>query len=131
MKMKLLLAAALLMGSATLASAQINPTTPQRGGVVNQTTVPPVNPANPATNPGTIDQRTPTTTSPTQQGVIGTIDQTPLPQRTTTMQQDASQPLRPTRITPRAGRRPVRQTPVPRSAVEGRTITPETATPRP
>lgn len=74
MKTNLLLAA-LLLGTATAAQAQTTPMGTQHGGVVNQTTVPPINPANSVTNPGTIDQRTPTTTSPTQSGVLGTIDQ--------------------------------------------------------
>ncbi|MCA8832703.1 hypothetical protein [Hymenobacter pini] len=76
MKTFLLLATGLLLGT-TAASAQISPSEPQRGGTLNQTTVQPPNPANPATNPGTIDQRTPTTTNPTQTGVLGTIDQRP------------------------------------------------------
>lgn len=75
MKFSLLAAAALLF-TATAASAQISPSAPQRGGTLNQTTVPPQNPANPVTNPGTLDQRTPTSTNPTQT-VPGTIDQRP------------------------------------------------------
>lgn len=75
MKFSLLAAAALLF-TATAASAQISPSEPQRGGTMNQTTVQPQNPANPATNPGTFDQRTPTSTNPTQT-VPGTIDQRP------------------------------------------------------
>jgi len=76
MKFSLLAAAALLF-TATAASAQISPSEPQRGGSMNQTTVQPQNPANPATNPGTIDQRTPTTTNPTQTSLPGAIDQQP------------------------------------------------------
>ena len=78
------LAAAALLFSATAATAQISPSEPQRGGSMNQTTVSPQNPANPATNPGTIDQRTPTTTNPTQTSMPGTLDQRPatLPART-------------------------------------------------
>lgn len=76
MKNFLFLTAGLLLAG-TAASAQVSPSTPQYGGAVNQTTVTPANPANPATNPGTLDQRTPTTTVPTQTGVPGTIDQRP------------------------------------------------------
>ena len=70
MKTKSLLVAASLILCAATAQAQINPTAPQTGGTMNQTTVPTATP----TNPGTIDQRTPTTTNPTQMGT-GTIDQ--------------------------------------------------------
>ncbi|MBO0357582.1 hypothetical protein J0X19_06460 [Hymenobacter sp. BT186] len=66
----LLVAATLFFGAAATTQAQINPTAPQTGGTMNQTTVP----AAPPVNPGTIDQRTPTTTNPTQMGT-GTIDQ--------------------------------------------------------
>ncbi|TGE07749.1 hypothetical protein [Hymenobacter fodinae] len=85
MNYSLFVAAALLLGTTTATQAQTTPTGTQHGGVVNQTTVPPINPANPVTNPGTIDQRTPTTNSPTQSGVLGTIDQgTTRPQPTVT-----------------------------------------------
>ncbi|WP_022824249.1 hypothetical protein [Hymenobacter norwichensis] len=66
----LFVAATLFFGAAATTQAQINPTAPQTGGTMNQTTVP----AAPPVNPGTIDQRTPTSTSPTQMGT-GTIDQ--------------------------------------------------------
>lgn len=66
----LYVAAALFFGAVATTQAQINPTAPQTGGTMNQTTVP----AAPPSNPGTIDQRTPTSTSPTQMGT-GTIDQ--------------------------------------------------------
>ncbi|MBX0292314.1 hypothetical protein K3G63_17835 [Hymenobacter sp. HSC-4F20] len=131
MKTKLLLAAALLLGSATIASAQTTPTSTQHGGVVNQSTVPPMNPANPTTNPGTLDQRTPTTASPTQQGVIGTIDQTPQPQRPIT-EQEMRQPVPATGTTTGTMRRSARQTTAPRrTTTERRTTTTQSATPRP
>ncbi|SHL82018.1 hypothetical protein [Hymenobacter psychrotolerans] len=63
MKTTLFFAAALV--AATTAQAQLSPTTPQRGGSLNQTTVPPAAPS----NPGTLDQRTPTSTNPTQIGI--------------------------------------------------------------
>jgi hypothetical protein len=66
----LFVAATLFFGAAATTQAQINPTAPQTGGTMNQTTIP----AAPPSNPGTIDQRTPTSTSPTQMGT-GTIDQ--------------------------------------------------------
>ncbi|MBB4602638.1 hypothetical protein HNQ93_003403 [Hymenobacter luteus] len=124
MKTKFFLAAALLMGTATLASAQITPTSPQRAGAVNQSTVPPINPANPTTNPGTLDQRTSTTASPTQQGVIGTIDQSPQPPRPITTEQELRQPARPTRVAPRARR----QTTAPRGTLQQQSTTPITPT---
>ncbi|RSK40992.1 hypothetical protein [Hymenobacter perfusus] len=76
MKNTLFVTAGLLL-AATAASAQISPSQPQRAGSMNQTTVQPQNPANPATNPGTLDQRTPTMSNPTQT-VPGTIDQRPM-----------------------------------------------------
>lgn len=66
----LLVAATLFFGAVATTQAQINPTAPQTGGTLNQTTIPPATPS----NPGTIDQRVPTTTNPTQMGT-GTIDQ--------------------------------------------------------
>lgn len=134
MKTKFLLAAALLMGSATLATAQTTPTSPQYGGTVNQTTVPPINPANPTTNPGTIDQRAPTSTTPTQQGVLGTIDQTPLPQRpATAVERDMRQTTPASPVTPGTMRRSTRQNTAPRSMERrtNRTTTPATTVPRP
>ncbi|MBT9393427.1 hypothetical protein KLP40_09650 [Hymenobacter sp. NST-14] len=76
MKTNFLLAAALLLGTATAASAQTTPTVTPRSGTLNQSTMPLPNPANPTTNPGTIDQRTPTRGNPTQTSV-GTMDRTP------------------------------------------------------
>ncbi|UOG75721.1 hypothetical protein MTX78_03790 [Hymenobacter tibetensis] len=73
----LFVAATLFFGTVATTQAQISPTAPQRGGSMNQTTVP----AAPQTNPGTIDQRTPTTTNPTQMGT-GTIDQRTSPPMT-------------------------------------------------
>ena len=55
MKTTLLSLAALLCLSAA-ARAQTTPTSPQRAGVGNQTTLPPTNPTMP-TNPGTISQQ--------------------------------------------------------------------------
>lgn len=82
------------MGATATAQAQVTPTTPQRGGIMNQTTVPAASP----TNPGTIDQRTPTTTNPTQMSTgsptqIGTstIDQAPIIQRSGTTEQRVDQ----------------------------------------
>ena len=85
----LIIAASLILGATATVQAQVTPTTPQRGGVMNQTTVQAASPS----NPGTIDQRTPTTTNPTQMGTgsptqIGTstIDQQPAIQRPTTVE---------------------------------------------
>ncbi|MFD2787045.1 hypothetical protein [Hymenobacter rubripertinctus] len=76
MKTNFLLAAALLLGSVTVVSAQTTPSSSSHGRTRNQTNVPLPNPANPTTNPGTIDQRTPTRYSPTQTSV-GALDRTP------------------------------------------------------
>lgn len=105
MKLSLLAAAALLF-TATAATAQISPSEPQRGGTMNQTTVPPQNPANPVTNPGTLDQRTPTSTNPTQT-VPGTIDQRPTtaPIVTPGEVRRATQPTTPASRTTTNGRR--------------------------
>jgi hypothetical protein len=54
MKTQLFLAALLLMAGVT--RAQTTPTSPQRAGVGNQTTLPPTNPAM-SNNPGTISQQ--------------------------------------------------------------------------
>lgn len=85
----LIIAAAFILGATATAQAQVTPTTPQRGGIRNQTTVPAASPS----NPGTIDQRTPTTTNPTQTSTgsptqIGTstIDQQPAIQRPTVVE---------------------------------------------
>ncbi|MDF7809953.1 hypothetical protein [Hymenobacter sp. YC55] len=90
----LILAAALILGATATVQAQVTPTSPQRGGVMNQTTVPAASP----TNPGTIDQRTPITTNPTQTSTgtptqIGTstIDQAPIIQRSGTLEQRVDQ----------------------------------------
>lgn len=89
-----LIAATLILGATAAAQAQVTPTSPQRGGVMNQTTVPAASPS----NPGTIDQRTPTTTNPTQMSTgsptqIGTstIDQAPIIQRAGTPEQRVDQ----------------------------------------
>lgn len=84
MKLNFLLAAALFVGTATAASAQTMNTGATRSGTLNQSTTPVPNPANPTTNPGTLDQRTPTTTNPTQTSV-GTMDRTPAMESRTTM----------------------------------------------
>jgi|GEM_PF-7047987 len=63
MKTPFLVAAALLVATVA-AQAQITPTSPERSGSQNQTTVP----AAPPSNPSTLDQRTPTTANPTQTG---------------------------------------------------------------
>ncbi|WP_426490397.1 hypothetical protein [Hymenobacter sp. 102] len=87
--MKFSLCTAALLLTVTAASAQISPSEPQRGGTLNQTTVPPQNPANPTINPGTIDQRTPTTSNPTQTSLPGAPNQRP-----TTMPAGASGTMR-------------------------------------
>ena len=76
MKTNFLLAAALFLGTVTAASAQTTPTSTPHSGSMNQSTMPLPNPANPTTNPGTLDQRTPTMSNPTQTSV-GTMDRTP------------------------------------------------------
>jgi hypothetical protein len=64
MKTTFLLVAALLLAGRA-AQAQTTPTSPQRAGVGNQTTLPPVNPTTPS-NPGTISQQS-TDQQPTMQ----------------------------------------------------------------
>ncbi|UOQ76009.1 hypothetical protein MUN84_15475 [Hymenobacter sp. 5516J-16] len=125
MKTKFLLAAAFLLGSVTVATAQISPDAPQRSGSVNQTTLPPTNPAS-ANNPGTISQTTPTRANPPQQRVIGTIDERPLPaQTTTTIKQNMRQTTPASRATPENKRRATPQSTQPRrSATPANTTRP-------
>ena len=111
MKINFLLAAALFVGTATAASAQITPTSTPHSGTMNQSTMPLPNPANPTTNPGTLDQRTPTTSNPTQTSV-GTIDRTPAMESQVTMDANrrtstmsTSSPRRSTRSTKRSTRK--------------------------
>ena len=80
----LLIAAALFLAAAATAYAQVTPTLPQTGGTMNQTTIPPAAPS----NPGTLDQRTPTT-NPTQLD-LGTIDHSPV-QRPTPAEEQSTQ----------------------------------------
>lgn len=103
MKMNFLLAAALLLGTATAVSAQTTPSSTPHGGILNQTNVPLPNPANPATNPGTIDQRTPTRNNPTQTSV-GTMDRTPAVESRVTQEAErrttTTRPASATRVRP-------------------------------
>ncbi|RFP66953.1 hypothetical protein D0N36_00220 [Hymenobacter lapidiphilus] len=85
MKLNFLMAAALLVGTATAATAQTMPTGTTNSGALNQTSAPLPNPANPTTNPGTLDQRTPTMSNPTQTSV-GTMDRTPAVESRTTIE---------------------------------------------
>lgn len=131
MKTNFLLTAAMLLGVAGTAHAQTTPTGTQHGGVVNQTTVPPINPANPATNPGTIDQRTPTTNSPTQSGVLGTIDQgTTVPQPKTAPLPGGVRSATPTSAATEAARRSTTTKPSAAPRTAPRRVTPAPA-PRP
>ncbi|RYU75327.1 hypothetical protein [Hymenobacter persicinus] len=65
MKTQLTILAAALLLTAGAARAQTTPTSPQRAGVGNQTTLPPTNPTMPS-NPGTISQQS-TDQQPTMQ----------------------------------------------------------------
>ncbi|GGG52103.1 hypothetical protein [Hymenobacter glacieicola] len=125
MKTKFLLAAALLLGTTTVATAQISPDAPQRSGTVNQTTLPPTNPAS-SNNPGTISQSTPTRANAPQQRVIGTIDETPLPAQTTsTIKRNMRQTTPASRATPENKRRATPQaTPSRRSTTPANTTRP-------
>ena len=91
MKTNFLLAAALFVGTATAATAQITPTGTPRSGTLNQSTMPVPNPANSTTNPGTLDQRTPTTANPTQPNP-GTMDRTPAVESQTTIDAERRNP---------------------------------------
>ncbi|WP_045687579.1 hypothetical protein [Hymenobacter sp. AT01-02] len=125
---QLLFAATFVLSAATATQAQTTPTSTQYGGAVNQTRVPPVNPANPVTNPGTIDQRTPTTASPTQSGVMGTIDQNPatVPMRTTPVENERSIRLETPATAPGT-----RRTTTPQGTLRRTTPATNTTTPRP